>query len=191
MTALALTGARVFDGAQLRDGVAVIVEDGVRRMMTENHTGFYYITMYNENHQQPAMPVGAEDGIRRGLYLLRGSTLEAARTYGFPLERLIFEAVEGEHVESNKHLMTILREYREFGFKTAIDDFGAGYSGLNLLADFQPDLIKLDMALIRNIHRDRVRQTIVRNVEEMLGLEPANLDSEDFFSHERRFRGPF
>ena len=58
--------------------VAVIVEDGVRRMMTENHTGFYYITMYNENYQQPAMPVGAEDGIRRGLYLLRSSTLEGA-----------------------------------------------------------------------------------------------------------------
>lgn len=102
------------------------------------------------------------------------STLEAARAHGFPLDRLIFEAVEGEHVESNKHLMSILREYREFGFKTAIDDFGAGYSGLNLLADFQPDLIKLDMALIRNIHRDRVRQVIVRNVVNMcveLGVE--------------------
>ena len=102
------------------------------------------------------------------------STLEAARTYGFPLERLIFEAVESEHVENNKHLMNILREYREFGFKTAIDDFGAGHSGLNLLADFQPDLIKLDMALIRDIHRDRVRQIIVRNVVNMcreLGVE--------------------
>jgi EAL domain-containing protein (putative c-di-GMP-specific phosphodiesterase class I) len=49
--------------------------------------------------------------------------------HAFPLERLIFEAVEGEHVESNKHLMNILREYREFGFKTAIDDFGAGIPG--------------------------------------------------------------
>ncbi|MEN5312776.1 EAL domain-containing protein [Pseudomonas koreensis] len=102
------------------------------------------------------------------------STLEAARTHAFPLDRLIFEAVEGEHVESNKHLMSILREYREFGFKTAIDDFGAGYSGLTLLADFQPDLIKLDMALIRDIHRDRVRQAIVRGVVGMcaeLGVE--------------------
>ena len=102
------------------------------------------------------------------------STLEAARTHAFPLDRLIFEAVEGEHVESNKHLMNILREYREFGFKTAIDDFGAGYSGLTLLADFQPDLIKLDMALIRDIHRDRVRQAIVRGVVGMcaeLGVE--------------------
>ncbi|WP_426201365.1 EAL domain-containing protein [Pseudomonas sp. TWP3-1] len=102
------------------------------------------------------------------------STLEAARTHNFPLDQLIFEAVESEHVESNKHLTNILREYREFGFKTAIDDFGAGYSGLNLLADFQPDLIKLDMALIRDVHLDRVRQVIVRSVVNMcmeLGVE--------------------
>lgn len=95
------------------------------------------------------------------------STLEAARTHSFPLERLIFETVESEHIGSNHHLTNILREYREFGFKTAIDDFGAGYSGLSLLADFQPDLIKLDMALVRNVHRDRARQTIVRGVVAM------------------------
>lgn len=95
------------------------------------------------------------------------STLEAARAHDFPLDRLIFETVESEHVGNNQHLTHILREYREFGFKTAIDDFGAGYSGLTLLADFQPDLIKLDMALVRDIHHDRVRQSIVRNVVTM------------------------
>jgi len=92
------------------------------------------------------------------------STLEAAIEHDFPLNRLIFETVECEHLDNNSHLTNILREYREFGFKTAIDDFGAGYSGLTLLADFQPDLIKLDMALVRDIHHDRVRQAIVRGV---------------------------
>jgi EAL domain-containing protein (putative c-di-GMP-specific phosphodiesterase class I) len=92
------------------------------------------------------------------------STLEAAKEHNFPLSQLIFETVESEHLDNNRHLTNILREYREFGFKTAIDDFGAGYSGLTLLADFQPDLIKLDMALIRDIHQDRVRQAIVRGV---------------------------
>nr|WP_207202338.1 MULTISPECIES: EAL domain-containing protein [unclassified Pseudomonas] len=92
------------------------------------------------------------------------STLEAARQHNFPLDRLIFEALESEHVDNYRHLTNILREYREFGFKTAIDDFGSGYSGLNLLADFQPDLIKLDMALIRDVDRDRVRQAIVRGI---------------------------
>ncbi|OOV99441.1 S6 modification regulatory phosphodiesterase RimA [Pseudomonas sp. MF4836] len=92
------------------------------------------------------------------------STLEAARQHNFPLDRLIFETLESEHVDNYRHLTNILREYREFGFKTAIDDFGSGYSGLNLLADFQPDLIKLDMALIRDVDRDRVRQAIVRGI---------------------------
>ena len=92
------------------------------------------------------------------------TTLEAARQHNFPLDRLIFETLESEHVDNYRHLTNILREYREFGFKTAIDDFGSGYSGLNLLADFQPDLIKLDMALIRDVDRDRVRQAIVRGI---------------------------
>jgi len=47
------------------------------------------------------------------------------------------------------------------GFLTAIDDFGAGFPGLNLLADLQPDIIKLDMALIRNVDTDRARRSIV------------------------------
>lgn len=95
------------------------------------------------------------------------STLEAAKAHNFPLDRLIFETVESEQLGDNKHLTNILREYREFGFKTAIDDFGAGHSGLTLLADFQPDLIKLDMALVRNVHLDRARQVIVRGIVTM------------------------
>lgn len=95
------------------------------------------------------------------------STLEAAKKYNFPIHRLIFETLESQHVDNYRHLTNILREYREFGFKTAIDDFGAGYSGLNLLADFQPDLIKLDMALIRDVDRDRVRQAIIRAIVTM------------------------
>nr|WP_282615557.1 EAL domain-containing protein [Pseudomonas violetae] len=92
------------------------------------------------------------------------STLAAAKKHNFPINRLIFETLESQHVDNYRHLTNILREYREFGFKTAIDDFGAGYSGLNLLANFQPDLIKLDMDLIRDVDRDRARQAIVRGI---------------------------
>lgn len=92
------------------------------------------------------------------------STLEAARQHNFPLDKLIFETLESDHMRDSKHLMHILRQYQEFGFKTAIDDFGAGHSGLTLLADFQPDLIKLDMALIRGVDQDKARQAIVRGI---------------------------
>ncbi len=59
--------------------VAVIVEDGIRRMMAEGENIFLYLTLYNENYPHPAMPEGAEEGIRRGIYLLRASALDASR----------------------------------------------------------------------------------------------------------------
>lgn len=92
------------------------------------------------------------------------STLQAARQHGFPVGRIIFEAVEGEQVNDGKWLAEILGEYKRIGFKTAIDDFGAGFAGLNLLADFQPDMVKLDMALVRGIDQDVPRRTIVSGV---------------------------
>ena len=95
------------------------------------------------------------------------TTLEAARTHGFPLDRIIFEVTEGERVEDGPWFAEILREYQRCGFKTAIDDFGAGYAGLTLLADFQPDLVKLDMGLVRNLDTHRARRSIVRNLVRM------------------------
>jgi EAL domain-containing protein (putative c-di-GMP-specific phosphodiesterase class I) len=90
------------------------------------------------------------------------TTLQAAEAHNFPIERIIFEITESEKIEDHKHLRDIVLHYQERGFLTAIDDFGAGYSGLGLLAELQTDLVKLDMALIRDIHRDKPRQAIVR-----------------------------
>jgi EAL domain-containing protein (putative c-di-GMP-specific phosphodiesterase class I) len=89
------------------------------------------------------------------------TTLEAALRTGFPIENIIFETTEDERVHDAEYLKKIFATYRKEGFKTAIDDFGAGFAGLNLLADFQPDFVKLDMQLIRNIDADRARQAIV------------------------------
>lgn len=92
------------------------------------------------------------------------TTLEAARAHGFPVENIIFEVTEGERIEDGPWFAEILREYRRLGFRTAIDDFGAGYAGMKLLADFQPDLIKIDMDIIRGVDTNRARQAIVRNL---------------------------
>jgi len=51
--------------------MAVIIQDGMKRMYEDQESVFYYITMMNENYHQPAMPEGAEDGIRRGMYRLQ------------------------------------------------------------------------------------------------------------------------
>jgi EAL domain-containing protein (putative c-di-GMP-specific phosphodiesterase class I) len=87
-------------------------------------------------------------------------TLVTARRNGFPLDRLLFEFTESERVEHD-HLGRIIAAYKALGFRTAIDDFGAGYSGLTLLAKFQPDIVKLDMELVRDIDTDRVKRLLV------------------------------
>lgn len=91
------------------------------------------------------------------------ATVAAATQHGWPLSSILFEVTEQEVMRDPAHLLDILRTYRDVGLKTAIDDFGAGYSGLNLLADFTPDLLKLDMHLVRGIDQDRKRQAIARH----------------------------
>ncbi|MBN8480151.1 MAG: pyruvate dehydrogenase (acetyl-transferring), homodimeric type [Xanthomonadales bacterium] len=62
--------------------IAVIVQDGVRRMMSEQEDVYYYLTVMNENYAHPDMPAGAEAGIIKGMYLLRdsGTGTESGKT---------------------------------------------------------------------------------------------------------------
>ncbi len=91
-------------------------------------------------------------------------TFQAATTVGLPLERIIFEITEVEEVHSQEHLRNIMTEYKKHGLRVAIDDFGAGHSGLSLLSVFQPDMIKIDRALIQNLDDRPASRSIVRSI---------------------------
>ena len=86
---------------------------------------------------------------------------------GLPHDRLIFEVTETEHVSDRHHLNRIVTEFRRHGFRIAIDDFGAGISGLNLLADLRSDILKLDMELTRNLHHRPAAHAIVRSLVQL------------------------
>jgi pyruvate dehydrogenase E1 component len=58
--------------------VAVIIHDGLRRMVAEQEDVFFYVTLMNENYEHPALPEGAEAGILRGMYLLRPGFSESS-----------------------------------------------------------------------------------------------------------------
>jgi EAL domain-containing protein (putative c-di-GMP-specific phosphodiesterase class I) len=94
-------------------------------------------------------------------------TLETARETQFPTERLIFELTENERMADPAHIKGIVEVYRQMGFGTALDDFGAGHAGLNLLASFQPDIIKLDMDLIRGLDGSLPRRMIIDSVKKL------------------------
>ncbi len=88
-------------------------------------------------------------------------SLAAARRVGFAPHRIVFEFTEKERLRDPSHAARIVAAHRQHGFLTALDDFGAGYAGLSLLADFRTDLVKIDMSLIRGLDADPVRRTIV------------------------------
>lgn len=92
------------------------------------------------------------------------TTLAAAQKWEIPPERICLEVVESERIDDHAHVVGILEEYKRRGLVTAIDDFGAGHAGLSLLAEFQPDQLKLDMKLLREIDKHKPRQVIVRNI---------------------------
>jgi len=103
-----------------------------------------------------------------------GNTLRAATDNHLSIERIILEVTEGEVIDDHAHFAALLNEYRGMGIKLAIDDFGAGYSGLNLLAAFQPDQVKIDMNLVRGIEKHGPRQAIVRGITQVcedLGID--------------------
>lgn len=106
------------------------------------------------------------------------ATLSAAEEAGFPLENIMFEFTESEKMADINHVKNILNYYRTMGFKTAIDDFGAGYSGLNLLAELVTDLVKLDMDLIRGVDGSSRKQAIVKAVVKMAADIGADIIAE-------------
>lgn len=102
------------------------------------------------------------------------ATFRACVHSGIPVENIIFEVIESESLTDQRNLLQYLRIIQEFGFKTAIDDFGAGYSGLKLLVQYQPNYIKLDRVLISNIHHEPVKQEIfsgIRHICKSLAID--------------------
>lgn len=91
----------------------------------------------------------------------------AARRSGLPLDKIIFEVVETEKIEDREHLHKILKFYRESGFKVALDDIGAGYSGLMLMGDINPDLIKIDRELVNKAATSAFHKDICASLAEL------------------------
>lgn len=95
------------------------------------------------------------------------TTIAAAHAANFPIERIMFEMTEHQAIEDLDHFVMIVASYKAMGFVTAIDDFGAGSSGLTLFASVLPDIVKLDARLITGVHKSRVQKVLVEHVADM------------------------
>jgi EAL domain-containing protein (putative c-di-GMP-specific phosphodiesterase class I) len=93
-----------------------------------------------------------------------GSTLELLARHGLSPRQIVLELTETSVISDPEHLRQLAREFRERGFGLALDDFGAGHSGLVTLVHSMPDFIKLDQALVRDIHRHPYRQQLLKSL---------------------------
>jgi pyruvate dehydrogenase E1 component len=85
--------------------LAVIIQDGIRRMYQNRENIFYYITVYNENYPQPAMPTDIpdlEEGIRRGIYKLRKSSIGEAQVQLWGSGPMLNEALRAQEILAEK-----------------------------------------------------------------------------------------
>jgi EAL domain-containing protein (putative c-di-GMP-specific phosphodiesterase class I) len=119
-------------------------------------------------------------------YCIR-TTLAAAQAAKFDTRKIIFELIETEDLDSLDHLVNIIRSYQEMGFKTALDDFGAGYSRYNILMASPPDILKLDMDLIREIHKLPNKQAVVAGILAMMSRLGGKVLAEGVETEEEYF----
>ena len=90
--------------------------------------------------------------------ILSGDLPDALK--GVPAEQIVLEITEHAHIEDYERLLRALHPLRVRGVRLAVDDAGAGYSGLQHILQIHPDFIKLDMALTRNINLDPARKAL-------------------------------
>lgn len=86
---------------------------------------------------------------------------------GVPPNRVILEITERSAIGNMAVFEATLNRFRDHGIGVAVDDAGAGYATLNTIARLKPDFLKFDMALVRDIDKDRVKQELLATVQEL------------------------
>jgi EAL domain-containing protein (putative c-di-GMP-specific phosphodiesterase class I) len=78
--------------------------------------------------------------------------------------RVVLEITERSSLDEVKDVKARVSELREMGFRIAIDDMGAGYAGLTSFALLEPEVVKLDMSLVREVHVSPTKQKVIRSM---------------------------
>jgi len=94
------------------------------------------------------------------------STERVVHETGIDPTQLVFEVVESHAIADRGHLVSILDHYRSLGWRVALDDVGAGWSSLSLLAAVRPEVVKLDKGLVQELPDDGAR-TVLRAVTDL------------------------
>lgn len=115
---------------------------------------------------------------------IKGFTKGFLKQYDIAPQDVIFEITERNVVTDIEGFTKAIGHYKEQDYKIAIDDAGAGYSGLNLISDVNPHYIKLDMKLIRNVNKDGLKFALLKGMVEFSRVSNISLIAEGIETYE-------
>ncbi|MDP5291028.1 phosphodiesterase [Oceanimonas sp. CHS3-5] len=119
---------------------------------------------YHQLDMQGSLFVNVNPNVLLDRHHPRGCTRRLAEELGIAPDRIVIELSEQDAVQDTDGLKRALKRYRELGFRIAIDDLGAGYSGLKLWSELQPDFVKIDRHFIQHLDQDPVKREFVRSI---------------------------
>ncbi len=94
----------------------------------------------------------------------QGETIKFVQQAGLSCDQIVIELSEKYPVPNDSMLSEALAKYRQFGFDVAIDDLGAGYSGLKLWSQLRPDIVKIDRYFVENCHQDSFKRKFLKAI---------------------------
>lgn len=107
-----------------------------------------------------------------------GRTLALLQKYGIPADKVVIELTEQTPTDDFELLDAALHHYRDMGFSIALDDLGAGYSGLRMWSELRPDYVKIDRYFIDGIHRDAIKREFVESIMKIARASRAQVIAE-------------
>lgn len=115
-------------------------------------------------HLSEKLFINVSPNILTNAAFAQGETQKVIQEVGLVPERIVFEITEHRAIDDYSAFLKLVNHYRNQGYQIAIDDVGAGYSGLVTLMQVKPDFVKIDMELVRGIDTDSTKQDIVRAI---------------------------
>ena len=97
----------------------------------------------------------------------KGETLAFLNQLGVSASRVVIEITEHQPTDNYQLMRDAISHYRAMGFEIALDDLGAGYSGLRLWTELMPDYVKIDRHFIQDIDKDPIKFNFVRSIQSM------------------------
>jgi diguanylate cyclase (GGDEF)-like protein len=107
-----------------------------------------------------------------------GLTKDLIKKYNINSDSIVFEITERTLIKDYSTFNKVLKNYRNQGYMIAIDDVGSGYSGLRSICEFKPEYIKIDISLIKNIDKSKIKQSILKSLVELCKEENIYLIAE-------------